>query len=207
MSTKTTLAVQHAPTTAEIFAEVRTIVVETLGVDEALVTLEAALIEDLGAESIDFIDLALRVEKCFGIKLPTRDWGEFARRNRGQLPMTELAPALEAGWGVKLTAEDQEQLGKYGLKPMCERIAERYGVTIPETARREWGRRAMEQHAATFKTLFAQKLPRDAFERLVDLASRDVYAHDFARAVRQLFTVGMLCRFIDARMSQAARES
>jgi acyl carrier protein len=200
MSTDTT----GAP--GDVFAELRAIVVETLGVDEALVTPEAALIEDLGAESIDFIDLAFRVEKAFGIKLPTREWGEFVRRNRGQLPIGELAPALETGWGVRLTAAEQEELGKYGLKPMCDRIAERHRVTIPESARLAWARQAMEQHAATFERLFAQKLSGDAFERLVILASRDVYAQDFTRAVRQLFTVGMLCRFIEAGAAPAPAE-
>ena len=54
----------------EIFAQVQSTLVDALGVDEEEVTEEATLTEDLGAESIDFLDIVFRFEKSFGIKIP-----------------------------------------------------------------------------------------------------------------------------------------
>lgn len=54
----------------EIFAKIKTALVEALGVDDDEVTPEATLIGDLGAESIDFLDIVFRLEKAFNIKIP-----------------------------------------------------------------------------------------------------------------------------------------
>ena len=54
----------------EVFAKVRTALVDALGVDEDEVTPEATIIGDLGAESIDFLDIVFRLEKAFGIEIP-----------------------------------------------------------------------------------------------------------------------------------------
>jgi len=53
----------------EIFQEVREVLVDALGVDDDEITSEAALMGDLGAESIDFLDIVFRLEKAFGIKI------------------------------------------------------------------------------------------------------------------------------------------
>jgi acyl carrier protein len=53
----------------EIFKEVQGVLVDALGVDEEDITPEATLIGDLGAESIDFLDIVFRLEKAFGIKI------------------------------------------------------------------------------------------------------------------------------------------
>lgn len=53
----------------EIFQEIGDVLIEALGVDEDEVTAEATLMGDLGAESIDFLDIVFRLEKAFGIKI------------------------------------------------------------------------------------------------------------------------------------------
>ena len=53
----------------EIFQEVQEVLVDALGVDEDEVTPEATLMGDLGAESIDFLDIVFRLEKALGIKI------------------------------------------------------------------------------------------------------------------------------------------
>jgi acyl carrier protein len=58
------------PTKQEAFEKIRDALVEALGVDEDEVTPEATLVGDLGAESIDFLDIVFRLEKAFGIKIP-----------------------------------------------------------------------------------------------------------------------------------------
>jgi len=54
----------------EIFSGVRETLIEALGVDEDEVVGEATLTGDLGAESIDFLDVVFRLEKGFNIKVP-----------------------------------------------------------------------------------------------------------------------------------------
>lgn len=59
-----------APTKEEVFEKVQTALVDALGVDEDEVTPEATMVGDLGAESIDFLDIVFRLEKGFGIEIP-----------------------------------------------------------------------------------------------------------------------------------------
>ena len=54
----------------EIFEKVRECIVEALGVDEEEVAPSATLFDDLGAESLDLLDIVFRLEKTFGIKIP-----------------------------------------------------------------------------------------------------------------------------------------
>ena len=57
----------------EIFDKVKHTLVEALSVEEDEVTNEATLTGDLGAESIDFLDIVFRLEKTFGIKIPQEE--------------------------------------------------------------------------------------------------------------------------------------
>ena len=58
------------PTRDEILATVTEVMVDALGVDPEEVTTDAGLVADLGAESIDFLDIVFRLEKSFSIKIP-----------------------------------------------------------------------------------------------------------------------------------------
>ena len=58
------------PTKEEVFAKIQAALVDALGVDEEDVTPTATLVGDLGAESIDFLDIVFRLEKSFDIKIP-----------------------------------------------------------------------------------------------------------------------------------------
>jgi len=55
----------------EVLAKVQNALVEALAVDEEEVTPTATLVGDLGAESIDFLDIVFKLEKAFGIKIST----------------------------------------------------------------------------------------------------------------------------------------
>jgi acyl carrier protein len=54
----------------EVFAKVKDVLTDALGVDDDEVAPEATLQGDLGAESIDFLDIVFRLEKAFAIKIP-----------------------------------------------------------------------------------------------------------------------------------------
>lgn len=66
----------------KVFDGVRQIVVEALGVDEEQVELRTRLIEELDAESLDFLDIVFRLERSFSIKIPR---GEVEKKARGGL--------------------------------------------------------------------------------------------------------------------------
>ncbi len=57
----------------QIFDKVQNTLVDALGVDAEEVSGESTLTGDLGAESIDFLDIVFRLEKNFGIKIPRGD--------------------------------------------------------------------------------------------------------------------------------------
>jgi acyl carrier protein len=58
------------PTKDEIYEKIKVALVDALGVDDDEVKPEATLVGDLGAESIDFLDIVFRLEKSFDIKVP-----------------------------------------------------------------------------------------------------------------------------------------
>jgi acyl carrier protein len=85
----------------EIFEKIQEALVDALGVDDDEVTEDATLVGDLGAESIDFLDIVFRLEKSFDISIP-----------RGELFPEDIltnADYLEDG---KITAEGVEELKK-----------------------------------------------------------------------------------------------
>jgi acyl carrier protein len=57
-------------TSEEVLAKVQETLIDALGVDDDEVTREATLVGDLGAESIDFLDIVFRLEKNFDVKIP-----------------------------------------------------------------------------------------------------------------------------------------
>ena len=83
----------------EITEKVREAMVDALGVDEDEVTPEARIGGDLGAESIDFLDIVFRLEKAFSIKIP-----------RGDLFPDNILTSDEYVQDGKLTAKGIEEL-------------------------------------------------------------------------------------------------
>ena len=61
------------PSNEEVFEKVKEALIDALGVDDDEVTPEATLVGDLGAESIDFLDIVFKLEKAFDITIPRDD--------------------------------------------------------------------------------------------------------------------------------------
>ena len=57
----------------EIFEKVKGIIVEQLGVTDTSVTMEASFIDDLGADSLDIVELVMAIEEEFDIEIPDSD--------------------------------------------------------------------------------------------------------------------------------------
>src|SRR6516162_6171792 len=70
-----------------IFPKVADTIADALGCDVEKVKLDSSLIADLGAESIDFLDIVFRLERAFKVKIPR---GKILEDARGDLPEAEF---------------------------------------------------------------------------------------------------------------------
>jgi acyl carrier protein len=75
----------------DLAGAVRAIVAEVLMVPPADVRPDSALVAELGAESIDFLDLIFRIEDVAGRKIPVSHWEAFVRQ---RLPGADLSRAI-----------------------------------------------------------------------------------------------------------------
>lgn len=57
----------------EVYNKVKDIIVEQLGVAETAITLEASFIDDLGADSLDIVELIMALEEEFDLEIPDSD--------------------------------------------------------------------------------------------------------------------------------------
>ena len=64
---------------ASVAEKVKSIIVDQLGVDEDQVTADASFVEDLGADSIDTVELVMAFEEEFGIEIPDEDAEKITR--------------------------------------------------------------------------------------------------------------------------------
>ncbi len=65
----------------QVFDKVKGIIVDQLGVDEEEVTAEASFIDDLGADSLDIVELIMALEEEFGLEIPDDEAEKIATVN------------------------------------------------------------------------------------------------------------------------------
>ena len=110
----------------EIFSRVKETLVEALGVDEDEVVGSATLTGDLGAESIDFLDIVFRLEKAFNIKIPR---GELFPENILNNPSFVNDKKLtNEGLAELRTRMPHADLSEFEANPEVDRIAELFTV-------------------------------------------------------------------------------
>ena len=99
----------------EVYAKVQETLVDALGVDDDEITEDARLMDDLGAESIDFLDIVFRLEKAFDIKIPREELfpgddvfnnGEYV--SEGKVTVMGLASLREQMAHVDLTEFEKD---------------------------------------------------------------------------------------------------
>lgn len=120
------------PSRDEIFEKVKETLVDALGLDDDEVTATARLKADLGAESIDFLDIVFRLEKNFSVKIPrnelfpeslfTADSG-FAENGRvTDKGLAELR--------TRLPHADKETIDKLAQDPRVENVEDLFTVNM-----------------------------------------------------------------------------
>jgi acyl carrier protein len=115
------------PTSNEIYEKVRAILVDALGADESECTPDATLMGDLGAESIDFLDIVFRLEKTFSIKIPRGELfpDNFAAADPSLAKDGMLTPAGVSELRKRLPFADVD---KFAKDPKVENIQDLFTV-------------------------------------------------------------------------------
>src|SRR2546425_3818644 len=128
-------------TRSEVRVSVGKIIVESLGIDEAAVTDDAALVRDLGAESIDFLDMSFKCQQTFGVDLPVR---LVQDRRIEWRDLSVLAKGIQARDGVAVPPEGLRTVAPPTVGAILEHPAPQHGVR-PATGDEGEGGRAPPQ--------------------------------------------------------------
>ena len=117
------------PSRDEIFEKVRETLVDALGVDDDEVTPTATLIGDLGAESIDFLDIVFRLEKNFDIKIPRGELfpENIASADSGFVAGGKITPAGIAELKTRMPHAD---IDTFAADPRVERMSDLFTVDM-----------------------------------------------------------------------------
>ena len=116
------------PSRDEIFSKVQEVLTDALGVDEDEVTPEATLSGDLGAESIDFLDIVFRLEKKFDVKIPR---GELFPESLAAEPsLVQNGVVTEQGLSELRKRMPHADVEKFAQDPKVENIQELFTVSM-----------------------------------------------------------------------------
>jgi acyl carrier protein len=110
----------------EIYSKVRDVLVDALAVDDDEVTPQATLTGDLGAESIDFLDIGFQLEQAFGFKIAQGElFPEGVQQNPEFVQDGRLTPRGLEALKAKLPHADFTKLDK---DPQIGNVAEIFTV-------------------------------------------------------------------------------
>ncbi len=116
-------------TREEIYAKVSATLVDALNVDEEDIKPEATLQGDLGAESIDFLDIVFRLEREFGIKIPR---GELFPESifQGDPDFVQNGRVTEKGLEELRTRMPFADLSSFEANPQVSHIGDLFTVEL-----------------------------------------------------------------------------
>lgn len=110
----------------EIFSKVQEVLVDALAVDEDEVTAQASLVKDLGAESIDFLDIVFKLEQAFGFKIAQ---GELFPENVAQDPkFVKDGKVTPEGITALKTRLPHVDFSKFESNPMIGKVGDLFTV-------------------------------------------------------------------------------
>jgi len=188
-------------TRPEVRVGVSKLIAESLGVDEAAVTAEAALIADLGAESIDFLDLSFKCQQVFGADLPMR---LIQERRLEWRDLSVLAHVLEARYRLAVAAEDLRMVSPATVGAMLEHLAAKRGVTrVPGDA----GEVAAALVSRMLDDLAPTPLDLSGLdvEQLAGYLEKNLHSPEAVEVVMSRLTVHAVTEYLTGRLADASR--
>jgi len=127
----------------DTWAKVQSVFAEALGLEEDEVEPGHLVIEDLGAESLDFLDIAFRLERAFGIKIPRGGIEKAARSEVGEEPyevegvLTQRALTALADAMPEIPREEFCEGLRTSQVPELWRVATFYNLVLHLLAKKE----------------------------------------------------------------------
>jgi acyl carrier protein len=109
----------------EVESGLKEILVDSLDIDEERILPVSSLVHDLGAESIDFLDIGFRVQQTFGVELPNKPIQERVINWRNLSVLREL---LEERYGSKISSEDVKHFLTMGVPGVLSWLKEQKGT-------------------------------------------------------------------------------
>lgn len=190
-------------TREEVEASLRTILVESLGVKEAEVVPAASLVRDLGAESIDFLDMGFKIQQAFGVNLET---AEIRHRIMawGALILPTLAEILMGKYGVKVGYEELHSLEGGGIDKVLEHLRATQGIATDAGAAEEVGQELLRRLVKEFSALGFVVGEVDQRDLLAIIRS-DLGPRRLTERTLDLLTVDALVNFICGKMGPRLR--
>ncbi len=182
----------------EVEQTLQEILMDALGVEEENIQSEVSLVHDLGAESIDLLDIGFRVHQTFGVELPTTAIQDSALSWRN---MGELTQILEERYGVRVTREEIEQFHMMGIPGVLNWVAEQKGIAIQngeaeKVAEELADRLAREVESVGFKASMIDK------GGIVKLLLENLNSPKIREEMIRLFSVGAMVDFITERVGE-----
>ncbi|MCZ6625980.1 MAG: acyl carrier protein [Deltaproteobacteria bacterium] len=185
-------------TREEVEKTLKELLIDALSVDEDKIVPEASLVHDLGAESIDFLDIGFRVQQTFGVDLPNKAIQDKALswRNLG-----ELSQILEERYGARVAPAEMRQLHTMGIPEVLRWLTEKQGIAVQngeaeKVAAELADRMAREVESIGFKASLIDK------EGIVKLLLENLNSPKIMEGMIRLFSVGALVDFITARVGE-----
>ena len=188
---------------AEVEASLREILVDSLGLQEAEVIPSASLVKDLGAESIDFLDIGFKIQQTFGVNLQTAEIRDIIMA-WGSLIHPALAEILTGRYNLTVTVDELRGLEKGGLDKILEHLRSAQGFTGTAEAADEIGRELLRRLVKEFATLGFTVNEADQGD-LLGIMRTDLSTRRITERTLNLLTVGALVTFICAKLGPRLR--
>ncbi len=188
---------------ADVETALREILVDSLGVPEAEVVPTASLVKDLGAESIDFLDIGFKIQQTLGVNLQTAEI-----RDRimawGSLIHPSLVQILAERHQATVTVEELRGLEKGGLDKIFEHLRGARGLAAGPEAADQAGRDLLQRLVKEFAALGFTVSEADQ-EDLLRIMRGDLSTRLLTERTLDLLTVGALTDFISAKLGPRLR--
>jgi acyl carrier protein len=188
-------------TRPEIGVSVGKLIVESLGVDKANVTADAELIADLGAESIDFLDLSFKCQQTFGVDLPMR---LIQERRVEWRDLNVLARVLETRYRVTVAAEELRMVSPASVGAVLEHMAAKHGIPRAPGDEGEVAGALVERMLAD---LAATPLDLSGLEvdRFTSCLEKNLHSPEAIEAVMSRLTVHAVTEYLVGQLAAAGR--
>lgn len=188
-------------TRPEVHAELRAILIESLGGDTSTVRDDASLIHDLGAESIDFLDISFKAQQVFGVDLPTRLMQDQILEWRNLHLLTNV---LDERHGIRVRPEELRMVTPSSIPAMFNYLREKYGFAVGNGEELALSQALAARLVSRMSQLGLDMTGVDT-RLMANLLLDNVHSPKVMEEVLKRFTVGALTRYLCDRLAAASR--